>query len=127
MAASSSYLDLLFQAGGNGRHAGEATALEAAATKDSHTGAEPGGSNGGTIESDVAREAGDAPFSPATAGLRSFANLGAPAVAAATSGAPAVGPSADGAPLPDAIAPRGALRRRSAQPGRCDLEHPDAG
>ena len=105
MAASSSYLDLLFQAGGNRRHAGEATALEAAATKPPQTGAESGGRNVGTIEGDFTRDAGDAPFGPAAAGLRSFANLGSPAVAAATSGAAAVGPSADGAPLPDAIAP----------------------
>jgi len=105
MAASSSYLDLLFQAGGHSRRAGEATALEAAATKAPQTDAEPSGNNGGTIEADFTREAGDAPFSPATAGLRSFANLGSPAVATATPGAAAVGPSADGAPPPDAIAP----------------------
>ncbi len=119
MGASTSYLDLLLQAGGNGRRAGEATALEAAAPETPRTGAEPGGSNGGTIEGDFAREQAGTPFSPATAGLRSFANPSAPAVAATATGAlavdigaptmgssvPTVGPSADGTPLPDAIAP----------------------
>ncbi len=54
MGASTSYLVLLLQAGGNGRHAGEATLLGAAAPEASQTGAEPSG----TFEGDVARESG---------------------------------------------------------------------
>ena len=54
MGASTSYLVLLLQAGGIGRHAGEATLLGAAAPEASQTGAEPGG----TFEGDVARESG---------------------------------------------------------------------
>ena len=99
MGASTSLLDLLLQAGGNRRHAGEATTLESAPPRtEAEPGAITGGSfEGGTVERGSAQDLGSAPFSPTTAVIRSFANSGAPAAG--------VSASADGAPRPDAIAP----------------------